>query len=58
MCYCATKFLEQAVTAYKCKTFKAVSHFILGKYRLRILADVVKNKLVSTVFSANRRCYE
>lgn len=41
-CSCATKLMEKAVTACKHKTLKAVSLFILGKYGLRIPADVVK----------------
>lgn len=34
--------MEKAVTACKHKTLKAVSLFILGKYGLRIPADIVK----------------
>lgn len=45
--------MEKAVTACKHNTRKAVSLTILGKYRLHITADVVKKKLINTVFSVN-----
>lgn len=41
--------MEKAVTACKHKTLKAVSLFILRKYRLCIPADVVKNKMIEYV---------